>query len=240
MALKRSKNTLFMATALSLGLLVTSNTLAQEEAATSTADLNESRYVSDVLHVPLRSGNSNQHRIVHRGLKSGTAITLLEEKDGWARVKNNRDLEGWIQTRYLLKQPTASLQLVRAKKQIEQLTSKAGPLGEKLLTAESTIRKLEQNIQQLERDQNRQSKEFDRIKGLSGDQIRLDRDNKSLYKSNEELRNEVDTLKAENNRLSTKLLSNDIMYGAMAVLLGLIATLVTQHLTRSRKRSEWG
>ena len=228
------------------GLVIASFTFftsafAEDEAAakSSVIELNEPRFVSDVLYVPLRSGNSNQHRIVHKGLKSGTTLTLLEESDGWARVRTTRNLEGWIQTRYLFNQPTANLKLIRAQKQVEQLTTKAGPLGEKLLAAESQLRKLEQTVKSLEQEKNRKNKELDRIKGLSSDQIRLDKDNKSLHQSNEELRNELDTLKAENTRLSTKLLSNDIMYGAFAVLLGLIATLVIQHLTRSRKRSEW-
>ncbi len=238
---KRSNtNKLIAAAALTCALASFQSVNAQDVDDNTATAINEPRYVSDVLLVPLRSGNSNQHRIVHKGLKSGTSITLLEEANGWSRVRTNRNLEGWIPTRYLLKKPTANLQLIRANKKIEQLTSKAGPLGEKLLTAEAKIQALEKNIQQLERDNNRQGKEFDRIKGLSGDQIRLDRENKALYQSNEELRNELDTLKAENTSLSTKLLSNDIMYGAFAVLLGLVATLVTQHLTRSRKRSEWG
>lgn len=75
---------------------------------------------------------------------------------------------------------------------------------------------------------------------MSANQIRLDQENKTLLQDNESLRNEVDTLKAENNSLGTKLLSNDIMFGAFAVFLGLVATLGIQHLTRSRKRSEWG
>lgn len=234
-ALKRIKNKSFI-----LASLLTASLIAAPLSFAEDADINQPRYVSDVLYVPLRSGNSNQHRIVHKGLKSGSAITLLEEADGWSRVRTSRNLEGWIQTRYLLKKPTASLKLVRANKKIDQLTSKAGPIGEKLLDAENQIQQLESAVQTLEREKNRQGKEFDRVKGLSGDQIRLDRDNKALHQSNEELRNELDTVKAENTRLSTKLLSNDIMYGAIAVLLGLIATLVTQHLTRSRKRTEWG
>ncbi|MCK5881432.1 MAG: TIGR04211 family SH3 domain-containing protein [Sinobacterium sp.] len=231
------KKSLLLGAAFTVSLLASPFIIAQDDAASF---INKPRYVSDVLYVPMRSGSSNQHRIVHKGLKSGSAVTLLEEANGWSHIKTSRNLDGWMQTRYLLKSPTASLKLIRANKKIDQLTMKSGPMGEKLLAAENHIQQLEQDVKSLEQENNRQSKEFDRVKGLSGDQIRLDRDNKKLYQSNEELRNSLDTVRAENNRLSTKLLSNDIMYGAFAVLLGLVATLGTQHFTRSRKRSEWG
>jgi SH3 domain protein len=210
------------------------------DSPATAAPLNEPRYVSDILYVPLRSGSSSKNRIVHKGLKSGTTITLLEEADGWAKVKTQRNLEGWIQSRYLLKSPTAGIKLAQAQQKIEKLTTKAGPLGEKLLTSEALVKTLQADIDALEQEKNRQNKELERIKALSANQIRLDQDNKTLFQDNESLRNEVDTLKAENNSLSTRLLSNDIMFGAFAVFLGLIATLGIQHVTRSRKRSEWG
>ena len=46
--------------------------------------------------------------------------------------------------------------------------------------------------------------------------------------------------KAENNRLSEQLKSDEFIYGAYAILLGIIATLIIQYFARSRRRSsEW-
>lgn len=104
---------------LASGVLTTPALFAQDPDSPSTpAPLNEPRYVSDILYVPLRSGSSSKNRIVHKGLKSGTPITLLEEVEGWAKVKTRRNLEGWIQSRYLLKSPTAGIKLAQAQQKL--------------------------------------------------------------------------------------------------------------------------
>ena len=125
--------------ALILAALLPIAGLAQEQRVDSSdigstpSLINQPRFISDVLYVPLRSGASTGHRVVHKGLKSGSKITLLEENDnGWARIKTSKGTEGWIQKRYLLVQPTASIQLANAQAQIKKITSKAGPLSEKL------------------------------------------------------------------------------------------------------------
>ena len=39
----------------------------------------EIRYISDVLYVPLRSGQGDDYRILHRGLPSSTEVIVIEE-----------------------------------------------------------------------------------------------------------------------------------------------------------------
>jgi SH3 domain protein len=70
-------------------------------------------YVSDIFYVPLRSGNSNKHRIIHRGLKSGTPLTLIESdlETKLSRVSTSTGIEGWIQSQYLSETMIARTQL---------------------------------------------------------------------------------------------------------------------------------
>ena len=62
----------------------------------------ETNYVSDNLSVPLRSGPSNAHRILHRGLPSGTALEVLgrDEESGFTQIRTNNGTEGWLPTQY--------------------------------------------------------------------------------------------------------------------------------------------
>lgn len=220
--------------------------LAQQEtnaASTESTEqiIGEDRYISDQLLVPLRSGTSSQHRIVHKGLKSGSAVTMLkEDKDnGWSLVRTSRGVEGWLRSQYLFSEPTASVKLKRAQQTIQQLSSKAGPLSEKLITAEKNNRSSKKDIKNLQREKNMLSKELDRVKNLSSNVIALDEENKNLLQDNETLKHERDKLKAENTRLSDQLKSDDFMYGAYAIILGIIATLVIQHFARSRRDTDW-
>ena len=70
-------------------------------------------YIRDTLYVPLRGGQSTEHRILHRGLRSGTELERLEtsEDTGYTRVRTPDGLEGWLQTQYLVEEPIASTRL---------------------------------------------------------------------------------------------------------------------------------
>ena len=82
----------------------TANTLAQEVADPETQDATNTavaetvaivavqkpaikpqpRYVSDEFYVPLRETPCSRCNIVHRGLKSGTKLMLIDLQGGWA------------------------------------------------------------------------------------------------------------------------------------------------------------
>lgn len=200
------------------------------------------QFISDTLFVPVRSGAGNQYRIVHRGLKSGTPLTLIEKstESNWSKIRTNGGTEGWVPDQYLTSEPTADIKLKNAQKTIERLSSKAGPLSEKLLQAEKENQQLQQSLTELKQEKNVAVKELARIKKLSENVTSLDAENKHLVQENEQLKHQRDTLTAENNRLSEQLKSDEFIYGAYAILLGMIATLIIQYLTRSRRRaSEW-
>ena len=81
----------------------------------------ETLWVNDVVYVPLRSGPSNQHRILHKGLISGTALkTVGGNENGWVQVKTDSGLEGWLPKQYLLNEPTASIKVEKAEKEASE------------------------------------------------------------------------------------------------------------------------
>ena len=83
----------------------------------------ETRYISDLRHVPLRSGPSGEHRIIHWGLPSGTTLEVLEEDESaqFTRVRTDNGTEGWVPTQYLVDEPIARAALAEAQAEIERL-----------------------------------------------------------------------------------------------------------------------
>ncbi len=215
------------------------------EAVTETAEpqtyTEEVRYIKDTLYVPLRSGDSSGHRVVHKGLKSGSQVMLLQsnKETGYSLVRTTRGTEGWLRSQYLLEQPTAALLLKQAEKTIQQLSSKAGPMSEKLITAEKKNQSLDREIKKLTRENNSLTKELARIKNLSSNVVELDQENKELLKDSELKKDKLDSIKAENQRLEDRLKHEGFINGALAVLLGIIATLVIQYLIKSGRRNDW-
>ena len=81
------------------------------------------------------------------------------------------------------------------------------------------------------------SQELTQLKQISGKAVQLDADNRRLAEETENLRSEVEMLEAENQRLQDKLKSEDFINGALAVLLGVVITLVVPRLWPKRRRS---
>ncbi|NRB42737.1 MAG: TIGR04211 family SH3 domain-containing protein [Pseudomonadales bacterium] len=199
-------------------------------------------FIRDVIKVPVRSGASNQHRIVHRGLKSGATITLLaiDKEAGFAKIKTQKGLEGWIPSQYVIAEPTSAIKLAKAYKTIAKLKQKAGPMGEQLLLAQKENQKLSNDLTQLNSQKDQLSKEYQRLKDVSANAVALDIENKRLLNSNEGFKNKHDTLAAENQRLQTQLRNDGFINGALVLFAGMILTLFVQYFKQTRKRSEWG
>ena len=85
-------------------------------------------YVRDTIYVPLRGGQSTEHRILHRGLRSGTALERLQTNDesGYTLVKSEGGVEGWIQSQYLVEVPIARDLLKKTEDRLLELDSSIG------------------------------------------------------------------------------------------------------------------
>lgn len=202
----------------------------------------EVRYVRDYLYVPVRSGQGNAYRIVHRGLKSGEKVTVLEEnaESGYSRISTDDGIEGWIETQYLVEQPTAQLQLNVARETIRKLEAELGPLRKENASLKRSEDKSQQQLDNTNKDVQRLSDELAHIKKISSNAINLDRSNKDYIKKNELLKNELDVLSAENERLKESAEQEGFINGALAVGFGVFLALVIPHLVPRKKRnSEW-
>ena len=200
------------------------------------------RYVSDKQYVPLRSGASNEHRIIHRGIPSGTRLTVARTSsdDEWAEVTSDSGLTGWIRAQYLMSE-------IPAKQRLSAATAKIAATGEKSVGMTSRVQELETEREELlakivtsdaELDQARQ--EPHQLKKISGKAVQLDTANRGLVEQTENLRSEAEMLQAENQRLTSKLDNEDFMNGVLAVLLGVIIALVAPRLVpKRRKASSW-
>lgn len=58
-------------------------------------------YVSDIQFVAIREGLDNNTRAVERGLKSGTPLDVLEQSEGYTKVRTPSGNEGWVADYFL-------------------------------------------------------------------------------------------------------------------------------------------
>ncbi|NQY02598.1 MAG: TIGR04211 family SH3 domain-containing protein [Halieaceae bacterium] len=208
-------------------------------AATSTL-AQDVRYVSDQQFVPLRSGAGSQYRIVHRGIPSGTRLTVTQQsEDGdWAEITTDRGTSGWIRSQYLMTDTPAQVALDSAQQRVQTLADENATLQSQLDALNSEKVDLLNQSTSTESDLRSVSEELTQLKQISGKAVQLDADNRRLVETSETLRASVDMLESENQRLEDKLRSNAFMDGALAVLLGVIIALVVPRLWPKRKRND--
>jgi SH3 domain protein len=202
----------------------------------------EIRYVSDKQYIPLRSGAGSDYRIVHRGIPSGTRLTVKQSSsDGvWAEITTDGGTNGWIRSQYLMEQLPAQNKVDAAESKAKELTSKSAQLSQQLQALREKNSTLTSQLNETGSELGQVSDQFTQLKQISGKAVQLDADNRQMVEVSETLRSEVEMLEAENQRLQNKLNSEAFMNGALAVMLGVIITLVVPRLwPKKRRNSSW-
>jgi SH3 domain protein len=190
----------------------------------------------------VRRGAGNEFKIIHRGLPTGTRLTVskISEDGEWAEITADDGTSGWIRAQYLMKEVPAQQRLDELTKKAQQAGGLTEALQQDVATLESERDSLLGKVAEYEVQLGEVNDELSQLKQISGKAVQLDADNRRLVVSSEQLRAQLDMLEAENQRLHDKVDSEDFLNGALAVLLGVIITLVVPRLwPKRRKSSSW-
>ena len=221
-----------------LALLVVSSYFAA--VATPMAYGQDTRYVSDRVLVPVRSGAGSDFRIVNSGLPSGTALMVFgESEDGkWAEIETRAGTRGWMPSQFLQAEPPASLLMNELKLELEQLRSERDRVVSQLNQRSSAADEADDTILTLRSELAATTNELTEVKRISAAALDLDALNQQLVAELESERSDADLLRLENVRLRERIANNQILDGALAVLLGVILAVVTPRLWPSKKRQD--
>ena len=208
--------------------------------ATPIAYGQDTRYVSDRVLVPVRSGAGSDFRIVNSGLPSGTALMVFgESEDGkWAEIETRAGTRGWMPSQFLQAKPPASLLMNELKLEVEQLRSERDRVVSQLNQRSSAADEADDTILTLRSELEATTNELTEVKRVSAAALDLDALNQQLVAEVESERSDADLLRLENVRLRERIANNQILDGALAVLLGVILAVVTPRLWPSKKRQD--
>ncbi|MDF1820610.1 MAG: TIGR04211 family SH3 domain-containing protein [Alcanivoracaceae bacterium] len=197
-------------------------------------------WIDDEVFVPVRAGAGTQFKILHRGLKSGTAVEILEQEQDsdWARIRYN-DIEGYIAARYLSRSPTAAIQLQQLQKRHDSLKEELASARSQLKEVSAERDRLASQNAALNSDLGSASERLDHLEEVASDPIRLDQANRELNEQLSTLRTQLDTLQAENAMLNGDNTSRNLTVGAVILLIGLILGLVVKGRSGRGGRGNW-
>ena len=199
----------------------------------------EVRYITDTLSVPLRSGQSTEYRILHRGLPSGTRLVVDEvnEESGYSHVTTTNGTEGWILSRFLMSEVPAAVMLGELRAQNQSLLGDDDSLRRRLVELQSNYTKLSAQLETSRTQLETTTDELAELRRVSGNALSLDTNNRRLSQEAEVLKTRIEVLDADNQRLQESNENDAFLNGALAVLIGVMITLLVPRLWPQRRRS---
>ncbi len=200
----------------------------------------ETRYVTDIFKITMRSGESTSHKIL-RMLDSGMEVEVLSTNpdSGYSKVRAGGG-EGYVLTRQLMREPSARDQLANMQREIEALKAAPGELRTNLANLQKQHRELSQSYKELETVKNKQEQELQSIQRTASNAIRISNERNELRKQVADLTREVEELKQENRDLSNEATRDWFLIGAGVIIAGILIGLILPHLRFQRRRSSWG
>jgi SH3 domain protein len=201
------------------------------QAWAAVGDVN---YISDVLNVPLRSGASNAHRIIHRGIPSGTQLTILatDEEAGFTQVRTAGGLEGWLTSQYLIKEPIARDKLAAAENRLKKLKAEMAKERDIRTNIQTEHKKTVGTNKTLNSQVEALTKELADLKLVSANPIKEHARNVELTQQNTLLVGQVEELSSKTRQLEENVQLQWLLYGGALVLIGLIFGLVLKKRPR--------
>jgi SH3 domain protein len=110
--------------------------------ALSTHRAAAQEYVREQTHINLRTGPGLEYRIL-KDLPTGTAVTRLEQQNGWLRVRTSEGMEGWVPSGYLSRDMPASASLPVVQAKLSEAETRIQELEQRLSTQTEAIAELD-------------------------------------------------------------------------------------------------
>ena len=200
----------------------------------------ETRYISDQIYVPMRAGPGNEFRILHRGLRTGTSMTLLQEDagNGFSKVRVG-DQEGFIRAQYLTGEAPALVVLPGVQEQAAKARAENRELRSQLGKRDTELASLNKSLKETKSQLASKTEEMLRLEEVTADPLAIDRRNKELMEENLQLKNEVQVLETENSQLVQDNSIRWYLYGGGTILLGILLGLFLPMIRVQKKQSDW-
>lgn len=194
------------------------------------------RYVTDELRLESRSGPSTEYRIV-RMLKSGTAVEVLEEKDGYSRLRLENGNEVWMLSRYLVPDPPARERLEKTMAELEREREENNRILAELSQFGSLVNDTERAKTSLAEDKGRLMAELKEIKETAASAIALKKHNAELGLKTIDLETKLQLAEEENRELDDSGDRYWFLVGAAAAIGGMLVGLLVSRVSWTRRQN---
>ncbi|HEY5604800.1 MAG TPA: TIGR04211 family SH3 domain-containing protein, partial [Gammaproteobacteria bacterium] len=197
-------------------------------------------YITDKIPITLRSGKTNEHRII-RSLYSGAKLQILETDDTHARVKTEDGAIGWVLKQYLTEEPAARFILPSIQEKLAKIQEEHTELKKQfkeLSKEKNELAKTAAKYEQLETAHKTLVAETAHLRKISAESTQIFQENQTLARNGTSLQAQRDVLLGEIKELRE---GNDKLWfltGAGVIFIGIVIGAMLAR-TRKTRGSSW-
>ncbi|MEP7731316.1 TIGR04211 family SH3 domain-containing protein [Marinomonas primoryensis] len=191
-------------------------------------------YISDVQFVAIREGLDNSTRAVERGLKSGTPLDVIEQNDGYTKVRTPSGNEGWVADYFLSEDMVTRDQLDTLRARLSKSTESRTEIVDTLKLSQQKIQELS-NINTSLNDENESLKQqLQTAAELSEKARAIVSQNDDVSYQIESLKQQASTAVAQSEKLQDTTEQKWFMLGAVTLFGGLLLGALLPLLRRKK------
>lgn len=217
----------------------------------SSLSMAEQLYISDALQAPIRSGSTDNYRII-KMINAGEPVEKLSERNGYVQIRYEGGKTGWIHQSFLMNEPSARNYIEEAKERYEPLMNENNALEaqiEKLKEQQDNVKdrlngeksELELELEVLNAENEALKSEIIELRKLNEHEIELAQKNEELNKKDHLQKVEITRLTQENARLQSVNRSSEWTAGALILLGGIIlgSAILPRLFAKTRRKRSW-
>jgi len=179
-------------------------------------------YVTDSFEITLRTGPSNEHKIIAM-LYSGRALEVLGTQGEWSQVKVLDDgKEGWAMSRYLVTRLPWEVQAKKLQEESVSLNVKLNRLQKEFADESQQRQGLTAELKQETQELEALSKEYLELKKGAEGYLRLKTIHEATERDLKAAQSELSKVTAENENLRSSEQNRWFLSGALVLLCGLL------------------
>lgn len=194
-------------------------------------------YVSDIQFVAIREGLDNSTRAVERGIKSGTPLEVIEQGDGYTKVRTPNGNEGWVADYFLSEDAVTRDQLDRLQTNIERLTKSRADISESLTASQQKIKELNELNSSLQNENSTLKQKIVSNTELSEKAQEIVAQNEDVSYQIESLKQQANTAITQAEKLRDTTEQKWFMIGAATLFGGLLLGILIPMIRRKKNGS---
>jgi len=187
----------------------------------------ETRYVSEVREITLRTGPGAEYKIISM-VKSGTSMTVLEDSDEWTQVQLADGKEGWVLAQFLQTKVPDAIQLENLRKKHDALTAKSDTLRNENEDLKGKVAALTTDLDSCRSEYDTLNNTHETLKTESADFLALQATHESTVKELSSQTEKADRLEKELSSLINDKRLKWFLIGAGVLLVGIIIGFITK------------